>query len=196
MDSLRLEFRETIRQEKINGKIYLMAGTSTGHGHAAINLSFIFKNYLKGKKCQLFGENISVKFDKDNEVLPDIKIVCDSNKIKKNHIEGAPDLIIEILSPRTRTKDETEKKDLYEKHGVKEYWLIDTNNKTVQVYILKGDKYIKDYTYTEFDEYDIKDIEETGTEAEKEMVKVTTIKTSLYGDDLIINIADIFENID
>jgi len=160
------------------------------------NLLSIFTNYLRGKKCRVYGENISVKFDEGNEVLPDIKIVCDPDKIKKNGIEGAPDFIAEVLSPRTRTKDTTEKKDLYEKYGVKEYWIIDTDSKTIDVYILKGGKFAKDYIYTRFDENDIKEIEAIGNESEKEMLKVTTIKTSLYGGDLIINIADIFENIE
>jgi len=196
MDSLKLEFREPIRKEIINGKIYLMAGTSTAHGRVVSNLISIFHNYLRGKKCRVFGENISVEFDENNEVLPDIKIICDPNKIKKNGIEGAPDFIAEILSPRTRTKDMTEKKDLYEKYGVKEYWIIDIDRKTIEAYILKNDKFNLNYTYTRFDEYDIKEIRDIGTEEEKEMLKVTTIKTSLFGDDLIINIADIFENID
>lgn len=196
MDSVKLEFREIFGREIINGKVYLMAGASANHNYAVGNLLLIFGGHLKGKKCRVFGEGMNIKFDKDNEVLPDIKIVCDPNKIKRAHIDGAPDFIIEVLSPRTRTKDMTEKKDLYEKYGVKEYWIIDTDRKTIEVYILKDGKYVKDYTYTKFDEEDIKDIEIFGNEEEKEMLKVTTVKTSLYGDDLIINIADIFENID
>ena len=196
MDSLKLEFREIIGRETIDGKVYLMAGTSTAHGHIVGNLLSVFTNYLKGKKCKVYGENISVKFDEANEVLPDIKIVCDPDKIKRNGIEGAPDFIAEVLSTRTRKKDETEKKDIYEKHGVKEYWIVDTDRKTIEVNILINGRYVKDYTYTRFDEYDIKDIEATGNEEEKEMIKITTLKTSIFGDDLIINIDDVFENIE
>jgi len=196
MDSHKLEFREIFGRETINGKVYLMAGTSSNHNEAVRNLLSIFHNYLKGKKCRVYGENMNVKFDKDNKVLPDIKIVCDPEKIKKNGIEGAPDFIIEILSPRTRIRDITEKKDLYEKYGVKEYWIIDTDSKTTEVYLLKDGKFGLDYIYTKFDENDIEEIEAVGSDDEKEMLKITTIKTSIFGDELIINIADIFENID
>ena len=195
MDSLKLEFREPRRREIISGKIYMMAGTSTEHGEVAGNLLFIFKNYLKGKKCRVYGEGVNVKFDENNEVLPDIKIVCDPDKIKENGIEGAPDLIAEVLSPRTRKKDFTEKKDLYEKNGVKEYWIIDTKVKSIEVNLLTDGKYVIDNVYVKFNENDIKDIEATGTEAEKEMVKVTAIQTSIFGDGLTIGIDDVFENI-
>ena len=197
MTIYNLEFREKRRREIINGKIYLMAGTTDIHNETVLNLTSVFKIYLRGKKCKVFGENYQVKFDKENpEVLPDIKIVCDLSKIKRTHIEGAPDLIIEVLSPRTRIRDMTEKKDLYEKHGVKEYWIIDTDSKTIEVYLLKDGKFSLDYIYTKFDENDIEEIEAVGSDEEKEMLKITTIKTSVFGEDLIINIADIFENID
>ena len=197
MDSLKFEFTEPRRREIINGKVYFMAGTSTEHGEAVGNLLSIFHNYLKGKKCRVYGEGINVKFDGESpEVLPDIKIVCDPDKIKRTHIEGAPDFIAEVLSPRTKKKDTTEKKELYEKNGVKEYWIIDTNDKSIEVNLLKDGRYVIDYVYVKFNEYDTKDIEAAGSEDEKEMLKITTVKTSLFGDDLVVNIADVFENID
>jgi hypothetical protein len=61
---------------------------------------------------------------------------------------------------------------------------------------LKDGRYVIDYFYVKFNEYDTKDIEAAGSEYEKEMLKITTVKTSLFGDDLIVNIADVFENID
>ena len=197
MEGLKLNlFGDILRREIINGKVYLMAGASKNHNEVVKNLTWALENFLRGKKCRLFGENMNVKFDEDSpEVLPDIKIVCDPGKITKKNIEGAPDLIVEVLSKRTRVKDITEKKYLYERHGVKEYWIIDTNSKIIEVYLLKDGKFVLDYIYTKFDEDDIEEIE-AGTEEEREMLKVTTIKTSLYGDDLIISIADIFENVD
>ena len=193
MQEYALDYTESPKYEIINGKTYLMAGTSDDHDKVLGNIRFVFERFLRGKTCQIRGENINVQFDEESpKVMPDLKIVCDRSKIKKNGIKGAPDLIIEILSSRTKTRDETIKKDLYEKHGVREYWIVDTKYKTVEVYILKEGKFIKDYTYQKFDEDDIKDIETMGTEYEKERLKVNTIKTSLYGDDLIISINDIF----
>jgi len=124
--------------------------------------------------------------------LPDIKIVCDRNKITKNEIRGAPDLIAEVLSPRTRRKDISEKKDLYEKHGVREYWIVNTENKTVEVYILNNGKFILDNVYEKIDEEEKKIIEKYGTDYDKELLENIKIKTSLFGDDLIIDIDDIF----
>ncbi|MCL2095715.1 MAG: Uma2 family endonuclease [Oscillospiraceae bacterium] len=199
MSVLKLERRELIREtrmEILNGKIYLMAGTSANHNYVFGNILNIFMNFLKGKKCQVFGENMKVIFDEDNKVLPDLKIVCDPSKIKKNAIEGAPDLIVEILSPRTQTRDMTEKKDLYEKHGVKEYWIVDTNWKTIKVYILKDGKYILDNNYTIFDEDDIAEIKRIGDEEEIKRMETTSFKTSVFGDNLIIEIADVFDNIE
>lgn len=201
MESVKIDlFKEPKRREIINGKFYLMAGTSIEHGDIVNNLNFIFKGYLKGKKCRVYGEGIKVKFDKDSpEVLPDIKIVCDTNKIKRNHIEGAPDLIIEVLSESTENKDRGVKYELYEKHGVKEYWLVDADNKKIYVYLLNKDgRYSLDYTYKHYSEEEIAEIEadEDDENEEKKRINIKTIKTSIYGDDLIIDIADIFENVD
>ena len=198
MDSYKLEFREPKRKEIINGRVYLMAGASDNHNRAVGNVFFNFRGYLRGKKCQVFGENFQVRFDKESrEVLPDIKIICDPNKIKRTHIAGAPDLIIEVLSDGTEDRDRGLKKDLYEKFGVKEYWLIDTDGKKIEVYLLKDGRYVLDYIYKQYTEEEIAEIEadEDEENPEKKRIKVTTIKTSIYGDDFIINIADIFENI-
>ena len=199
MDSQKLKFnfpKEILRREIIGGKVYMMAGASSSHNEVVGNLFYILKNYLRGKRCRVYGENLNVKFDKDSpEVLPDIKIVCDPDKIKKNGIDGAPDLIVEVVSPRTKLRDETTKKDLYEKHGVKEYWIINPSDKSIDVYLLKDGKFVRDHIYVKFEKEDIEEIEAVGDEGEKEMLQVTTIKTSLYGDDLIINISDIFEDV-
>ena len=192
-------YREPVKREIINGKVYLMAGTSTGHDNVVGNLRFIFDRFLRGKPCRLFGESANIYFDADSpEVMPDLKIVCDRSKIYKGKINGAPDLIIEVLSLRTKTRDATEKKDLYEKHGVREYWIVDPSKKTVTVYLLKDGRFVEDYTYSKlskFEEYDIEEIKSSGTEEEKKLLQRKTIKTSLFGDDLLIDIDDIFYDI-
>ncbi|MCL2772634.1 MAG: Uma2 family endonuclease [Oscillospiraceae bacterium] len=187
---------EPLKREIINGKVYLMAGASTGHDDVVGNLRFIFEKFLRGKPCKLYGESANVYFDEDSpEVMPDLKIICDRSKIYKGKINGAPDLIIEVLSLRTKVRDATEKKDLYEKNGVREYWMVDPSKKTVEVYLLKDGKFVKDYVYnrlSKFEEYDVEEIESSGTEDEKKLIQNRMIKTSLFGDDLIIDIDDIF----
>jgi Uma2 family endonuclease len=186
----------------------MMAGASRAHNDIIGNLTFIFKRGLKGGICKLYGENMAVYFDEESpQVLPDIKIVCDRNKIKDDKIYGAPDFIVEILSPSTKKKDLTEKKDLYERFGVREYWIINPQDKSVQVYLLESEseegKYVLDYVYHDFNEEYIQEKLKYGDDEEQEMVKIKTIKTSLYGnygnkgnesEKLEINISEIFED--
>ena len=198
-----LSFSENRRYEIHDGKIYYMAGASTGHNYVSENITTIFKNFLKGKKCKVFGENVNVTLKRNfRQFMPDVKIVCDPNKIKDDAIHGAPDLIVEILSPRTKKNDKGYKFKVYELYGVKEYWLVDVKNKDIEVYLLKEDKKFElDGIYHCYSDEEIKKIESYGTEteevkAEKELIKIKTMNTSIFGDELIISIADIFVNID
>jgi len=187
------KFREKRRTEIHDGKIYYMAGTSTSHGAIVINLSIIFGNYLKGKKCRLFDSNINVVFKKNfRRFMPDIKIVCDPDKIKKDGIYGAPDLIVEVLSPGTDTVDLGYKKDVYEENGVKEYWIISPEAKSIVVYLLKDGKYVLDNVYRYLEDYE--SAYEYLEDDERANIKFE-FKTSLY-DDLVINVEDVFENVD
>ena len=188
-------FAEPMRKEIINGNVYMMAGASRAHNDILQNLTFILQRFLKGKTCKLYGENFAVYFDERSpQVLPDIKIICDRSKIRDDKIYGAPDFIVEILSNSTKKKDLTEKKDLYERSGVREYWIISPAEKSIQVYILQNGKYDLDYIYHDFDEEYIENKMKYGSDEQKEMVKVRTIKTSLYGDEMIISISEIFED--
>ena len=185
------KFIETRRTEIHDGKIYCMAGTSMEHNEITVNTLNIFKNFLKRKKCRVYGENANVIFKKNfRRFMPDIKIVCDPKKIKKDGIYGAPDLIVEILSPGTEVIDLGYKKDVYEENGVKEYWIISPEAKSITVYLLKDGKYKLDDIYRDLTEEEYKNIEEEY----KENIKFE-FKTSLY-DDLTINVREVFENVD
>ena len=78
-----------------------------------------------------------VHLSENDCVIPDVMIVCNSDIIKDNAIYGAPDLIVEVLSPGTEKRDRGYKKDLYERCGVREYWIVDPVSLTVEVYLLK-----------------------------------------------------------
>lgn len=107
------------------------------------------------EKCDVFIAPFDVRLFPDDQktvVQPDICIVCDSSKLDEKGCDGAPDLIIEILSPSTASKDLKEKYDIYEKAGVKEYWTVDTFDGLINVYVLnKNGKYqaYKPYTVHE-----------------------------------------------
>lgn len=122
-------------------------------------------------------------------MIPDAMIVCNKDIIKGRGIFGAPDLIVEVLSPSTAKKDKGVKKTLYEKHGVKEYWIVDILGRSIDVYLLKNGKFELDNVYTLYPE---KEWEEMNEEEKSEAL--LTLKVSLY-DDLSIDIRDIFDNI-
>ena len=183
-------FRDKRKYEILDGKIYYMAHASSNHNRIIGNIFSIFRSYLRGKKCQTFIDGVDVKFNEKDITEPDVMIVCNKDIIRKNWIEGAPDLIVEVLSPSTAKNDIGYKKNLYEKYGVKEYWLISQDERSVQVYLLKDGVYKFDNIYRIYGESDLEAMDE---EEKSEVIK--EFKTSLY-DDLIINMEEVFENVE
>ena len=138
-----LNFPEDKRYEIIDGDLYLMSAPTVIHQGILGEILYQIKNYLKGKKCKVFSSPIDVRLsgEKDdtkefNVVQPDLLIVCDENKIQKNCILGAPDFIVEILSPSTSSMDRVKKFNLYQKFGVKEYWIVAPEEKNISVFLL------------------------------------------------------------
>ena len=130
------------RYEIINGIVYDMSpAPGVWHQNATLAIGSFFLQKLKGKKCQVFIAPTDVLLSDDNVVQPDIFIVCDSKKITNRCIDGAPDVVFEVLSPSTSLKDKRTKKDLYEKFGVKEYVLVNTTENYVEHYRLKNNVY-------------------------------------------------------
>ena len=146
-DYLKWQFDECV--ELIKGKIVRMSpAPSSIHQDVSGKLHGEFYAYLKNKNCKLYSAPFDVRLirkQNDNEiqtvVQPDLCVICDISKIDERGCLGAPDLIIEILSPATSKKDVRDKFDLYEEAGVKEYWIVEPLDKLVDVFILKDDKY-------------------------------------------------------
>ena len=114
------------RWELIGGEAWSMApAPTTGHQDIALNIAFALKKGLIGKVCKPFVSPIDVRLSDEDVVQPDVLVVCQPEKIKPSHIEGAPELVIEVLSPSTATRDLRDKKALYERHGVGEYIIVD-----------------------------------------------------------------------
>ena len=180
------EALENPKYEIINGEEIMMSPANTRHNRIQGNLSAIIWNYLKGKRCKVFFETM-VNFDENNHYIPDLVIVCDPSKIKLTHIEGSPDLVVEILSPSTGKRDISIKKKVYERFGVKEYWIISPKEKAIEVYHLIDGAYVLDDRYTVLEEGE----EEIFTEKEKAEHRLT-LKVSLY-DDLEIDVKEIFK---
>lgn len=125
------------RHEVINGELIMVAAPSTFHQTVLINLVNELKNFLnKEKSGKMFCAPTDVKLSESNVVQPDIIFISQErlNIITDNNVDGVPDLIIEILSPGTAYYDLIEKKEIYERFEVKEYWIVDPNKHRVEIY--------------------------------------------------------------
>ncbi|QKY68641.1 Uma2 family endonuclease [Lentibacillus sp. CBA3610] len=132
--------------EVINGEVINMSPPPTPkHQDVVDELTAEFKMFLRDKECRAFSSPMDVCLfadegtkaaDIQNWVQPDLMVICDSTKIKDNNIIGAPDLIVEVLSPSTARNDRWIKLKSYEEAGVKEYWIVDPYNMSVEVYIV------------------------------------------------------------
>ena len=175
------------KYELIDGHECVMFPANIPHLRVQGNLYGKIWTFLRGKRCRVFSE-AKVIFDDQNHFIPDISVVCDKSKIKLTHIEGAPDFVCEILSRSTRKNDFGKKKDVYERYGVKEYWIIDPVSQAVDVYILRDGRLILDESYHYYGDGD----EEWAEMSDEEKAKVKlSLKLSLY-DELEIQLADIF----
>lgn len=134
---------EDKRVEIFDGVAYDMASPSQIHQAISMQLSTIINNYiLRGKgTCRVFSAPFDVKLS-DNPLIivqPDIMVVCDKNKLDEKRCNGAPDFIIEIVSPGNPSDDYIRKLYYYKNAGVREYWIVDPRRKTVTVNFFEGD---------------------------------------------------------
>ncbi len=146
-DYLLWRFEE--RVELIRGKILKMSpAPNTNHQRFSMNITKQFILNFKHQTCQLFFAPFDVRLPipsakKDSTVVqPDLCIICDETKLDEQGCNGAPDLVVEILSPGNTKHEMQTKFELYEESGVKEYWIVEPANKTVLVYSLQNNKYI------------------------------------------------------
>ncbi|MHB8126288.1 MAG: Uma2 family endonuclease [Desulfitobacteriaceae bacterium] len=176
-----LTWPEDERWEIIDGIAYLQAAPSPIHQEILGSLLAQFHNYLSGKLCKVYPAPFCVKLMKDEKknedikkvVEPDITIVCDKSKIDGTGCNGAPDMIVEIMSPSSIKMDRFIKFNRYEKAGVKEYWIVEPEGKLISVFVLQGDqRYGRPEIYTEDDK----------------------IKVSIFPD-LIVDLKPVFEGI-
>jgi len=147
-DILRGDEQE--RVELIEGQVYMMAPPTRAHQHALSELHGQLYDYLKGKPCEVYPAPFGVRLfetaddrpeDSDTMVEPDISVICDHDKLDDYGCKGAPDFIAEILSPSTQGQDRVKKFNLYERAGVREYWIVDTETKTISVHTLEDGQY-------------------------------------------------------
>ena len=133
------------RWEVIDGGAYCMTpAPSLQHQKISGNFYSAFREFLKNKPCRPFYAPTDVVLDEANIVQPDVLVVCDPKKMEGLNILGAPDLVVEILSPSTRLKDKRDKKALYERFGVREYLIVYPEEEMVELFYLHDGLYASD----------------------------------------------------
>lgn len=187
-DNLARTNQEESWEELIDGKVVAMSPRPrVNHNWVSENINFLFRTYLRGKNCVPLGDGYDLYLTDEDHFVPDFMVVCDRNKIRDNGVYGAPDLVVEVLSPSTETRDKKHKKEVYEQCGVREYWIVSPEAKSVEQHLLEDGKLVLNEVYALEPDY----MQAKMTEEERASL-VTSFKCSLF-DDLDIQLEDIFE---
>lgn len=182
-----LAYQDPLREELIGGKVVMMSPRPAwNHNAVASNIYSIFNFYLKGKKCVPVADGTDLFLTENDRFVPDFMVVCDPDKIKRTGVHGAPDLVVEVLSPSTSRNDKTKKKEVYARCGVREYWLVNPIDKSVEIYLLEENEFVLHDIYHIYADWELEQM----TPEEREEI-VTHFKCSLF-DDLEIPLEDIF----
>ena len=145
-----LSWLDDKRRELIDGFIHLMSAPMRRHAHVLTEMNFLIRTFIKKQKghCRVYQAPFDVRLplhgsnddDKIYDVVqPDICVICDLTKLDERGCIGAPDLIVEVLSPSTMKYDWNYKFNLYEKAGVREYWIVNPKTKITYIFILQPD---------------------------------------------------------
>lgn len=130
---------DDVHAELIDGVLYDMASPTVIHQVIIMQITTKLMNHIQKKngKCIPFGAAVDTQLDCDNKTMvqPDVMVICDRNKLQKRKLYGSPDFVVEVLSPSTKKKDRTIKLNKYMNAGVREYWIVDPDNKHVTVYL-------------------------------------------------------------
>ena len=142
-----LTWMDDVRRELYDGFIKLMTpAPSRRHQEISTNFMRIYSVFLYKKECKLYHAPSDVRFPKDKKsqddkqvytvLQPDIFVICDLSKLDDRGCLGAPDLIIEIISPKNSKRDLKDKFEIYQQHRVREYWIVNPNDENVNVFVL------------------------------------------------------------
>lgn len=135
------------RLELIKGKIFEMSAPSVNHQRLLGEIYTDLYVFLRGKSCEVFAAPFDVRFpdqskaDKDvyTVVQPDICVICDETKLDKRGCIGAPDIVVEVLSPSNNKKELKNKFEIYQEYGVREYWIVHPKKRTFLKYVLNSE---------------------------------------------------------
>ncbi|MDR0731468.1 MAG: Uma2 family endonuclease [Treponema sp.] len=142
------DLKEGERYELIDGVPYAMSAPGAHHQEILIALAAAFYGFFKGKPCKVYPAPYDVRLfyrgdeADDTVVQPDLAVVCDEEKRGPEGCRGAPDLVIEILSPSNTVVEMMRKFDLYRRAAVQEYWLVSPEEKSIHAYCFLGDRVV------------------------------------------------------
>ena len=145
-----LQWPDDTRYELIDGEAFRMAPTPLiEHQEIAGEVYCQLANQLDGQPCRPYIAPVDVRLPRKDEadaaidtvVQPDVLVVCDPSKIDRRGVRGAPDWVLEVLSPSTAAHDQIAKRRTYERAGVREYWLVHPGDRTLTVYVLENGQY-------------------------------------------------------
>jgi len=155
--------------ELIRGKVFKKAAAAPKRIHQKVSGELFLRlgNFLSGHKCQVYAAPFDVRFPKSSKedkkihdvVQPDICVICDPEKLDERGCIGAPDLIVEILSPGNSKTELKHKFELYESNGVREYWIIHAETQDLLIYSLINGKYVPSLLFTSGDVVESKVVE-------------------------------------
>lgn len=166
--------------EIIGGEKIMSPSANLDHSGIIMRLGMIIGTHLSNNKSgYVYPDDVDVHFPDGTLFKPDLCVVLKSNEkilAGQKNIYGAPDMVVEILSHSTRKKDLTIKKDVYEAHGVREYWIIDPRAKSVSFYLLRDGKYSLDDVYILVDEKEFETLDDDDKAAIKHEVPVKILE--------------------
>ena len=184
-----LAYQDELWEEMIDGEMVMMSPASINHNRVAGNIFSMLNSYLKGRVCEAFSDGAAVYLTDKDYYIPDVAVVCDPDKVRPDGIHGAPDLVVEVLSPATARYDRGRKKDIYERGGVREYWIVDPSNKTVEQYLLTDGRFLLRDIYAILPAWT-----DRWLPPEKRGAPPPEFQCSLC-DDLTISLAEIFDRV-
>lgn len=185
-----LAYQEEPWEERINGEVVAMSPRPTfNHNRIAFQIAHLFESYLRGKRCTAVADGTDLYLTEKDRFVPDMMVVCDREKIQENGVHGAPDLVVEVLSHSTANRDRGYKKEVYAKCGVREYWIVNPTDRSVEIYLLSEDDLVFDRVYSLYPD----SVLENMTQEERSALE-THFKCSLY-DDFDIALDDIFSGL-
>ena len=181
-----LAYQEEPRTEIIGGRVVMLAAPSMSHVFIAADIFRIFDAYLDGKPCTAIPDSAAVFLEEGEEYQPDVMVVCDPAKIRNKGVFGAPDLVVEVLSPSTGRYDRGHKMQVYERGGVREYWIVDPVSRTIDQYVLTDGRLILRDEYRQYTAEEWEDLDE-----KERAAAVKEFRCSLF-DDLVISVERVF----